>query len=174
MGFFKKIFGNFKNENSFDKSIIDELLSSTDNNNVIIKIDDYICKLCSHGDALENLNEQQKNFYLVQNIEREINNGGFNQYFFNSSGNFSHDTIRSLQAIGALKTANILQHAIDQFPNSTVPKKQSERRGVIEKIEEIADEVWGKLDRKFLQYEDNLSELIIQYIKENQHSFIGS
>ena len=123
------------------------------------------------GDTLDQLTEPQKNFYFNQNLEREINNGGFNQYFYNSSGDFVHDTTISLQTIGANKTADILQQAIDQFPNSTVPKDRTQGQEVLEQIEDTANEVWEQLDQAFYKYEDNLNDLNIDYIKQNRSSF---
>lgn len=171
MSFFKKLFGRDSNNQDDKSPDIDALLSSPDTNNAIIEIDNYVCKLCSWGDTLDRLTEPQKNFYFNQNLEREINNGGFNQYFFNSSGDFTHETITSLRTIGANKTADILQQAIDQFPNSTVPKDRSQRQEVLEKIEDKANEVWEQLDQAFYKYEDNLYDLNIEYIKNNRSSF---
>ena len=170
MGFFKKLFGDSKNQ-SDNKPDLDTLLSSTDTNNAIIEIDNYVCKLCSYGDILHSLTQPQKNFYFNQNLEREINNGGFNQYFYNSSGDFAHETIVSLQTIGATKTADILQQAINQFPNSTVPRDRAKRQEVLAQIEEVADEVWEQLNQTFYKYQDNLNELNIEYIKQKRSSF---
>jgi len=120
---------------------------------------------------LVKLTEPQKTFYFNQYLEKEINNGGFNQYFYNSSADFAQQTIISLRQINAIKTSDILQLAIDQFPNSIVPEDSLERQGILEKIEEKADEVWEQLDKRFLQYEDNLYDLNIEYITQNRSSF---
>lgn len=171
MSFFKKLFGGGNNNQGDNKPDIDTLLSSPDTNNAIIEIDNYVCKLCSWGDTLDRLTEPQKNFYFNQNLEREINNGGFNQFFFNSSGDFAHETISSLRTIGADKTADILQNAIDQFPGSAVPNDRVKRQEVLEQIEDTANEVWEQLDQAFYKYEDNLNDLNIDYVKRNRSSF---
>lgn len=171
MNVFKKLFGGDNKNQDGNKPDIVALLSSPDTNNAIIEIDNYVCKLCSYGNNLDRLTEPQKNFYFNQNLEREINNGGFNQYFYNSSGDFAHETIVSLQTIGANKTADILQQAIDQFPNSAVPKDRAKRQEVLEQIEEQADKVWEQLDQTFNKCEDNLYDLNIEYIKQNRSSF---
>jgi hypothetical protein len=150
---------------------LEELLKSDDLNSSIIDIDNFIGELCEYGDDYSKLTEQQKLFYFNQNLEREINNGGFNQYFYNSSGNYAHETVISLKEIGANKTADILQKAIDEFPNKNVPKDRDERIEVIEKIEDNANNKWEELDKQFYQYEDNLNLLNIEYIKKNASSF---
>lgn len=172
MSFFKKLFGDKDNsQDGNQKPDMDALLSSADTNNSIIDLDNYICKLCSWGDNLDRLTQPQKNFFFNQNLEREINNGGFNQFFYNSSGDYSHETLTSLQAIGANKTADILRQAIDQFPNSTVPKDRQERQSDLEQIEANANEVWEQLDQRFYAYEDDLNELNLKYVKQHRSSF---
>ena len=174
MSIFKKIFGGSDNSDkkSSDQNLdIERLLSATDKNKSIIEIDNFICKLCVWGDELDRLTEPQKNFYFNQELEREVNNGGFNQYFSNSSGEFAHKTILSLKLIGADKTADILQNAIDQFPDKSVPKDRDERQEILEKIQENANEIWDKLDQKFFAYEDDLNSLIIEYVRQNKDKF---
>jgi len=174
MNIFKKIFGGSDNSDkkSSDKEIdIKRLLSALDKNNSIIEIDNFICKLCVWGDELDKLTEPQKNFYYNQELEREVSNGGFNLYFNNSSGEFAHETILSLKLIGAGKTANILQNAIDQFPDKLVPKDKAERQEILAKMQEMAKEVWDKLDQKFYAYEDDLNSLNIEYIRQNKNKF---
>ena len=152
-------------------SNLDELLKSEDTDRSIIELDDFINELCDYGDDFSKLTDHQKLFYLNQNLEREINNGGFNQFFCNSSGDNTHETILSLKAIGAGKTADILQKTIDQFPNKTVPKDRDERTEIVEKIEELADRVWNDLDKMFYEYEENLNDLNIEYVKKYKDFF---
>lgn len=91
---------------------LDSLLIADNSNNSVIELDNFICELCEWGDNMDALTDGQRHFYYNQNLEREINNGGFNQYFLNSSGDFAHETIKSLRTIGANHTADILQLAL--------------------------------------------------------------
>ena len=146
---------------------IDKLLSLNDVNRSIIEIDNYICAL---PEGVK-LTEPQQNFFYNQELEREINNCGFTQYFLNSSGDFAHRTIKSLAAIGAHKTAEILQAAINQFPGGTVPSNQEERQKIIEQIEDISSGIWNDLDQKFFNYEKNLNAINIEYVRQNKKLF---
>ncbi len=150
---------------------LDELLSSDDQNGSIIELDSFIGELCSYGDDMDKLTEPQRLFYLNQNLEREINNGGFNQYFINSSGDFAHQTIQSLTAIGARTTADILQKAIDQFPNKQVPQDRDERIDAVQQIEQTANEVWEELDQEFFEYKDDLNSLNLDYVRKHNGDF---
>ena len=80
MSIFKKLFGGSDKsaKNSENKKLdLEKLLSSDDINGSIIELDNYIGDLCSYGDEMNKLTEQQKQFYYNQCLEREINNGGF-------------------------------------------------------------------------------------------------
>jgi len=174
MSIFKRLFGKSDsiNEKPREKKIdIEELLLSENINNSIVELDNYICEICDWGEKPDNLTNEQKNFFFNQNLEREINNGGFYQYLFNSSGDFALETINSLKIIGADKTATILQQAIDQFPDKIVPKNRTERQEVLEKIEETANEIFEDLDQKFLVYDDDLNTLNIEFVRQNKNKF---
>lgn len=145
--------------------------SDEDINKVIIKLDAIVTELCNYGETLEELNPLQRTFFFNQLLEKEVNNGGFKQYFINTSGEFAHETIQSLREIEAHKTAEILQLAINEFPEAIVPKNRVERVGLIEEIEYLVNEVWSELDQHFYRYEDDLNFLNFTYVKENRHLF---
>jgi Domain of unknown function (DUF4375) len=161
--------------NSMDKGKknleLDNLLESADINSSIIELDNFICLICQWGQNVEILTYAQQQFYFVQNLEREVNNGGFAQYFINSSGDFAHETLIALKLIGAIATANLLQTAINEFPNQSVPKDRDERIDFITNLREKTSDVWEKLDQKFFAYEDDLNTLNIEYVRKNRHSF---
>jgi len=150
---------------------IDSLLSSTDTNGSIIEFDNYICELCEWGESLDNLSDPQKVFYHNQELEREINNGGFEQYFLNSSGSFAHETMESLRAIGADRTAAILNDAIKQFPGGIVPKSTEERNETMSALWPEGNSSWEELDQRFFAYEDDLNTLNLAFVKANRESF---
>ena len=170
------LFSNFFHENEGGNSTnkkpdIDKILAMDDINDGIIELFNYIFELCAWGEELEKITAEQKHFYFNQNMEREVNNGGFDQFFFDSSGDYAHETVESLKAIGANKTAMLLQQAIAQFPNQTVPKNRDERRKILEQIEEKSIEIWEELEHKFYAYEDDLNTLNLAYVKLNKDKF---
>jgi predicted small lipoprotein YifL len=147
------------------------LISDNDVNDIIIETASYVGRLCKWGEDMTRLTEPQKIFYYNQMLEMEVNNGGISQYFLNLAGMYSHETVDSLKAIEALKTAEILQKAINRFPDSKVPKGLDERRSVLGKMQEKDFEIWDQLDDDFYEYEDNLNELNLAYIRKNIESF---
>jgi hypothetical protein len=150
---------------------LETILFSNDTNGSIIELDNFIGELCSYGDEMNELTEPQQLFYYIQCLEREVNNGGFNQYFINSSGEFAHQTIDALKRIGAHTTVDILQKAIGQFPDGKVPQDRDERNEVVEQIEEMANEVWNELDQQFYEYADDLNALNMSFVRQHKVYF---
>jgi hypothetical protein len=166
MGILKNLFGSKKEEDA-PKPNIDALLASPGNES-IIELDNYICKLCSWGEQLERLSEPQKVFYFNQEFEREINSGGFEAFFYNSYGTYAHETLLTLETIGANQFAEILREAIKVFPNGRVPKDLHERHGL---ICSLPDDAWGHYDKLFYAYPESLNELNLEYIRKHKSSF---
>jgi hypothetical protein len=174
MNLFKILFGNkIKPDNYFkmDKSELKKLLESDDTNKSIIQICSFVSDICMYSDNLDVLTEPQKIFYLNQELEIQVNNGGFKQFFFENCGEYSHETVDSLQAIKAYKTSAILQEAINQFPGKTVPKDPVLRDNLFEELSELCENKWNELDDKFFKYEEDLNLLNLEYIREHKDSF---
>ncbi|NJK97501.1 MAG: DMP19 family protein [Bacteroidales bacterium] len=142
-----------------------------DETRILIAIDEYLNEKSEYCEKIDKLNESQKTFIIIENLEREINNGGFNQFYYNSSGDFSHETIDALIKIGANKTAEIVTKANSQFPDNKVPKDRTERQVILEQIEEKANEIWESCDNDFYKYEDKIGGLLIEFVKANKTDF---
>ncbi|MFN4199498.1 MAG: DMP19 family protein [Flavobacterium sp.] len=120
---------------------------------------------------MDKLTEPQKQFYYIQRFEAEVYNGEFSQYFYNSSGDFTHETVTTLKEIGAFTTALILQDAINQFPDKKVPQNRIKRQDILEKIEIQASSLWNNLDEKFYNSEEDLNVLLFEFIKKHKDKF---
>ncbi len=174
MGILDKLFGDstgrqIKPENK--KPDITKLIATGDIEESMNELDTYICELCNFGDNINLLNEPQKNFYLIQTFEREMDNGGFSQFFFTSSGDYSHETVKSLRVAGADDMAELLLRSFEQFPDKTVVADRRSRQEILEQIEENAEENWGKLELEFYKREPKLTVVLWEYVKQNRSFF---
>jgi hypothetical protein len=102
-----------------------DLLSLT--NNQAADMDDFelslaayqlICELLK-GVIMEKAQEQVRKLpslirplYTVLVLQSEVENGGFNQYFWNSSGRLASEALDDLVCLGAKQHAALLKHAI--------------------------------------------------------------
>ena len=145
-----------------------EEYTGDEKNDLIIQMCDNVCEKCEYGEAIEKLNEHERVFYVTQILEQEVNNGGFSQFFFNSSGDFSNEIVDAFTKIGAFKTAEICKKALAVF-NGNVPTDRDAREELLDSLE--CDDVLSECDDDFYEYEDNLEELNYTYIMEHRSSF---
>ncbi|MBR5252599.1 MAG: DMP19 family protein [Clostridia bacterium] len=168
-----KLFDLFKQKDMSkeEKSNIDHIWSLTDANDFVIAMVTHLDNKTNYGDNMSVLSEAERIFYVTQSLEMEVNNGGFSQFFFNSSGNFANELVSAFTAIGAIETATICQKAISAFGRD-IPVDRDEREEMLEELEsdEIA-EILTECDNAFYEYKDNLNELNYNFAVNNKHSF---
>ncbi len=143
----------------------------------ILRLDDtteMICELCfGISDKItrtgfDSLSHAEQVLYRIYWVEAEVNNGGFDQYFFNTSGNDAIDTPASLEEIGAHHTVQIVRDAISIFPGGPPPRSREERDKLYDLVTDEVRDKWNELDLKFYKYHDPLEDLQIEYMKNNK------
>tara|TARA_R110002049_G_scaffold13089_5_gene57437 strand:- start:12359 stop:12820 length:462 start_codon:yes stop_codon:yes gene_type:complete len=141
-----------------------------DNAEKITRIGEIIGKKIPERDNFSNLNEFEKTFIYIDILEQSVTDGGFIQFFFNSSGQFAHEIFHAYLDIKAEKTVDILTKAIHLFPQMPVPKDLRIRQGILMQKESNID-LWDDLDTEFYKYEDDILSLTIDYVRKNIKHF---
>ena len=132
----------------------------------ITRIGEIIGKKIPEKDNFSNLNEFEKTFIYLDVLEDSVTNGGFIQFFFNSSGQFTHEVFQAYIAIKAENTVDILTKAIYLFPEIPVPKNLRIRQQILMEKDTNID-LWDELDTQFYKYEDNIISLTLEYVRNN-------
>ena|SRR2546425_6502117 len=118
---------------------------------------------------------EEKTFLHVWELEAEVNNGGFEQYFCNSSGNHASEVVASLKAIGAHKAAAIAQKAISiAFGASTPSVNRDLRTSQVKALNDNARDQLAECDQAFFKYPDNLTELLFSFVAEHRKAIRGA
>ena len=99
---------------------------------------------------------------LIAELEAEINNGGFDQFFFNSAGDNTKETIEALVAVGANHTAAIVRKAAARFPGGMPSPDRNTRQEQLERISPDND-AFEEQDDAFYEYKDDLSGLVAKH-----------
>ena len=113
----------------------------------------------------------QKVFSALWEVESEVNNGGFAQYFANDSAESAHFVVDALRMIGAPKTADICQSAIAAAFPAGLPESEEAIRSA---TADFSDEVLEKLeplDQEFFSYPHNLTDLLFAYVSRHPEEF---
>ena len=123
-----------------------------------------------HG--IKGLTEPEQVFLRVWNLEAEVNNGGFAQFFENSAGDYAVGTPDALRAVGAPEMAVLAERAMQPFGPSGPPADRDARAKAIQALPASARELWDQLDDQFYKLaspEQGLRALVDQ----NRRAFIA-
>jgi hypothetical protein len=113
-------------------------------------------------------------FYLVT-LETEVNNGGYNQYFFNPSGRFAARALESLRLIAAEDVARNLEKAIAVHEEEARDPRLSALYA--QRTEEAFFETYqytrlGECDDEFYALRPQLHAAILRFIRSTPEQFV--
>ncbi len=105
---------------------------------------------------------------IVQSVlalDREVNNGGYDQYFRNSSRRYAPMVVNHLFSIGSAEIADITQRALDSLgiPKISVPAIEAEMQR--ENVQR--DRALNRCDLEFYE-QKGLLERLFTYVKAHQ------
>jgi hypothetical protein len=106
----------------------------------------------------------------IWGIEAEVNNGGFDQYYFNGAGDQAFFAPDALRAIGALRMSDIASRANAKFGRGGPPGDRDQRHDRLFEIAPRDADVgpWDQLDGEFLDYPDDIAALLIQFLRASR------
>ena len=113
------------------------------------------------------LETRERTIIDVTTLKGEVDNGGFGQFFTNTSGSRVQPTIAALKAIGAVQTQRILEQACSVFPNAMPSCDGTERFDQIDHLPPNHSTLWDRLDSEFYNCEEDLEELLWAYWKNS-------
>ena len=70
--------------------------------------------------GFEKLESIEKEFLGLYWLGGDVNNGGFEQYFFNSSGDMAKEALAGLKRTGDVRISGILERAMNAIPGGWV------------------------------------------------------
>lgn len=125
-------------------------------------------------DIVRSLSVGQKAVYVTWTLEAEVNNGGFNQFYFNSSGQLADLGEDSFRIMGAVQFADLVRQA-NLIYAEIKDDLEKYNDGTIESFSKSYEQnPLNELDDKFYKlYEDEpLSQIRIRYIRDNVKEFV--
>lgn len=168
----------FKNRPIHEK-LTQEIIDSTKDEDLVqVIFDNLISKLpedyTKEYETVNSWNQARKTVYFIWLLEAEVNNGGFNQFYFNSSGQFYKFIPEALLRINAKLFADLTERAnkVYESENEKITEKQD---GTLEGFSEsYENNPLNKFDDEFydLYDKEDLMKLQIEYIRKNSKEFI--
>lgn len=112
--------------------------------------------------------------YITWMVEAEVNNGGFNQYYWNSSGQFADQAVGAFEFFSAEKHADLMREANRIRSLEAVRMQEFKDRGSAKAFSESYDaSTLGPLDDRFYRIEEDLSALRVAKIRASPALFSG-
>lgn len=168
----------FKNR-PIHKVLTEEIINSTPDNDLLqVVFDNLFEKLPKdHSKMYETViswNMSRQAIFIIWIAEGQINNGGFNQFYFNSTGQFHKELPIAFKHIGANGLSKLTELANEIFydENERIAKHQD---GTLEGFSRsYEDNPLNKLDSQFYELDktENLLQIQIEFVRKNIHDFV--
>ena len=117
--------------------------------------------------GVENLTEEERIVLAIEALEREVSNGGYDQFFINSSKEYASIIVAALNRIGCSEAAAITRDAICAL--------RIDGKITVEAIDRVMDEEDEQREDRFNEYDDRYYEIaggvadqLLRFIKNNK------
>jgi hypothetical protein len=105
-------------------------------------------------------------------LEGEVNNGGFNQYFFNSSSDYSLEALQGYRRYNATEHARVVRAAIEIFHQERWFHHRIRLRRSLESFfESYQYTKLGAVDAEFYDLDEEIAALRAAFIRANLDQF---
>jgi len=173
----EKSFEEYNNRKIY-KTLTSKILDSISDDKLEQTIFDNIYEII--GDDYENelsnvkkLSNGQQAFFSTWILEGEVNNGGFNQFYFNSSGQYAEMAEEGLKTIGAEKFSELTSRA-NKIYSENKERLEEFDDGTMESFSEsYKDNPLNAMDTEFygLYESEKIGDLRIKYIRDHVTEF---
>lgn len=146
-------------------SPIDDILASQDPWKVVPET--FLRLISKAADTPEACSAAEWTVFRVWSLLGEVSNGGFDQYFFNSSGNHAGRTRDALRSIGDVQAVPILEEALGLFPGE-VSADRDVRWKQLDGLSQGTRGRFEALDRRLSAVTDGVVEKLAAYIRAHR------
>ncbi len=151
---------------SYDGQSTDELIALEEQ----FRIDSIVLAFEAALDEKRELSSAERVVLSIEAIEREVNNGGFNQFFVNSSRQFAPYIVDAFTSIGCPQTAELCQKAIDLLGVEDLFDSDALEDAACEADDDLMEQ-FNSLDEIYYDgAEEPIAVKLFDYIKENRQA----
>lgn len=116
--------------------------------------------------ARQELTNPEHVVLAVEALEREVNNGGYDQFFTNSSREFAPTIVDSLQRIGCNKAASITERAVKALGASDLTVAAIDAAMAVDDQQRL--EKFARCDDAYYKNSEPIAEHLFAFIKVNK------
>jgi hypothetical protein len=174
------LLADLKVSRPFYLELTEQIIDTISDENLVLVVFDHLSQKQSGDQTSEyqtvmSWNRSSQAIYMIWILEGEVHNGGYNQYYFNTKGEFYKHLPDALKLVGAHKFADLTMRANDIFEkeNKKITKHQDGSLQGFSKSYE--DNPLNTLDKEFYQLErtQDLQQLLVNFIRKHKADFVG-
>jgi Domain of unknown function (DUF4375) len=151
--------------NGYSGQTVEELIALEGKyriDSLVTAFEQAILQKAERGDKLT---AEERIVLAVEALEREVNNGGYDQFFVNSPSSAS-GIVAALQRIGCVKTASITQNAIETLGATDLTEEGIE--AAVYSVTSERGERFKSCDDAYYQSAEPIADRLFALIKENR------
>jgi hypothetical protein len=121
--------------------------------------------------AAKSLPEPWRALYTSSELDGEVKNGGFHQYFFNTRCKLLRETLDDLRYLSANEFADIYEKAISGIDVAYYTSSKRDDDDWEKFTTKYADHQWDDLEKRFYAQKPELDEIAAQHIKAHPEEY---
>ena len=140
-------------------------------NDIVVAMCNRLTRKTNYGENMEVLSEEERIFYVVTEIDSQVNSLGFDYFFCDEAGRFAMEAPEALRAVGAEKRAELAEKALAAV-GGKLPEDHKERTDFMRNT--LTDEVKKELEeckKEYEEIEDDFNRLLYAYVSKYHYRF---
>jgi len=124
--------------------------------------------------VVTNLSKGIQMVYSTWCVDGEVYNGGFNQYFWNSSGKYKLIALEGFKLLGAPEHSKLMAEAIQLQEQQEAKISRLRANGTLKDFSEsYKDNPLNALDTSYYALKEDVSAMRIRYIRDHVEEFVA-
>jgi hypothetical protein len=119
--------------------------------------------------GLDALTQPERDVLAIEALEREVNNGGYSQFFVNSSNEFAAQIVDALRRIGCPRIAAVTERALSALPTGT-PLKPDALVAAMETEDPSRDAELEECDSAYYAAREDVATALLHYLQRHRES----
>lgn len=150
-----------------------DIINSSKDEELVLKVFEYINDKVEKG-VNESITLSQQFLFAIYLLEAEINNGGFNQFYFNKNPRLAELAIEGFNLFGAPKYAELTKKSLEVYNLIKKDLKDAYDGSELSFSKSYESNPLNELDKKFyeLEKEKNLQKILVLYIRNHSNEFL--
>ena len=127
----------------------------------------------ARNEYIRQLPPHWRTVYTCLKLQREVYNGGYHQFFWNTKGKLNEETLADLTLVSAVPFVLLFQEAVDQFQRHDYGEERSEAGNSWEAFTKgYKEKRMDDLDVAFCSVTKTIAMHLSEYIRRNRDKYL--